>query len=430
VADSLCGPTREAENAAIRPGGQKDGREYPRARGGPLAARISGVPVQQATAAWLNSVGDALKEKLARVGLIDAMPVVTLGEAVEDYLARQSHLKPASRCVTEHALRSLLTFFSSTRRLDSIRPGDADDFARWLQSNGRSQKHKHHPPSLGSATVARRLTRIRSFFRDAQRRKLVTENPFAEIRLPTVADSSREAYVPVEVVERLIDAVPDSEFKLLLAMARYMGVRVPSEPFSMTWDCVDWERRLLRVPSPKTASQGRAYRVVPIFPPVMTHLERVFDAAEPGRVFIFDRLRQRESVKAAERGWWGAVNLRQRLLRWIARIGEQPWPRLWHSLRASAETDLVARFPIHVVTAWLGNTPKIALKHYLRITPADLERAVTEPWKDGPGLGFGAVPGTGRENSELNAKRVQANTTNGPLNGGTESGTAGSRATL
>lgn len=166
-------------------------------------------------------------------------------------------------------------------------------------------------------------------------------------------------------------------------MARYLGVRVPSEPFSMTWDCVDWQKRLLRVPSPKTASQGKPYRLVPIFPPVMPHLERLFDAAQPGQVFIFHRLRQRESVKAAERGWWQVVNLRQRLLRSIARIGGQPGSRLWHSPRASAETDLVARFPIHVFTAWLGNTPKIAIKHYLRVTPADFERAVREPWNGG-----------------------------------------------
>ena len=31
--------------------------------------------------------------------------------------------------------------------------------------------------------------------------------------------------------------------------------------------------------------------------------------------------------------------------------------------------------PIHVVTAWLGNTPRIALKHYLQVTDADFERA-------------------------------------------------------
>jgi|GEM_PF-3073303 len=82
------------------------------------------------------------------------------------------------------------------------------------------------------------------------------------------------------------------------------------------------------MPSPKTANQGEPYRVIPILSPALPYFERVFDAAEPEQVFIFHRLRQRESVKAAERGWWSSVNLRQRLLRLIARIAEQPWPRL------------------------------------------------------------------------------------------------------
>ena len=30
---------------------------------------------------------------------------------------------------------------------------------------------------------------------------------------------------------------------------------------------------------------------------------------------------------------------------------------------------------MHVVTAWLGNTPQIALKHYLQVTDADYEAA-------------------------------------------------------
>jgi len=348
-----------------------------------LAAKAAGLPIPQATAVWVAGIGDVLRDKLARAGLIDARPTATLGDAIADYLKRQMHLKPASRCVTEQALRSLLAFFSPTRRLDSITPGDADDFSRWLQTGGRSRKRMEQSPALRPATVARRLGRVRSFFRDAQRRKWIHENPFAEVRIPAVSDQSRDAYVPTEVVERLIEAAPEIEFKLLLAMARYLGVRVPSEPFSMTWDCVDWEHRLLRVPSPKTAAQGKAYRMTPIFPPVLPHLEAAFDAAEPGQVFIFHRLRQRESVKAAERGWWANVNLRQRLMRLITRIGEQPWPRLWHALRASAETDLVARFPIHVVTAWLGNTPRIALKHYLRVTADDNARAAEEPWKSG-----------------------------------------------
>lgn len=45
-------------------------------------------------------------------------------------------------------------------------------------------------------------------------------------------------------------------------------------------------------------------------------------------------------------------------------------------MRASRETELVsAGYPIHVVTAWLGNTPAIAQKHYLLTTEADFDRA-------------------------------------------------------
>ena len=37
-------------------------------------------------------------------------------------------------------------------------------------------------------------------------------------------------------------------------------------------------------------------------------------------------------------------------------------------MRSSRETELVERFPVHVVTAWLGNTPEIARRHYLQVT--------------------------------------------------------------
>ena len=55
--------------------------------------------------------------------------------------------------------------------------------------------------------------------------------------------------------------------------------------------------------------------------------------------------------------------------------GLKPWPRLFHAMRASRETELAKDDPIHVVTAWLGNTPRIAMKHYLQVTDDDFERA-------------------------------------------------------
>jgi len=60
----------------------------------------------------------------------------------------------------------------------------------------------------------------------------------------------------------------------------------------------------------------------------------------------------------------------------------EAWPRLFHALRASRETELAAEYPIHVVTAWLGNTPRIAMKHYLMATESDFQRAATRTKND------------------------------------------------
>ena len=73
---------------------------------------------------------------------------------------------------------------------------------------------------------------------------------------------------------------------------------------------------------------------------------------------------------------WKNANLRTRLWKTIKRVGLTPWPRLFHNMRASRETELVAQFPIQVVTAWLGNTPTIAMQHYLQVRDSDYEAAI------------------------------------------------------
>jgi hypothetical protein len=53
-----------------------------------------------------------------------------------------------------------------------------------------------------------------------------------------------------------------------------------------------------------------------------------------------------------------------------------PWPRPFHNLRASRETELAEKYSVQVVTDWLGNTPKIAMRHYLMTTDEHFEAAV------------------------------------------------------
>ena len=41
--------------------------------------------------------------------------------------------------------------------------------------------------------------------------------------------------------------------------------------------------------------------------------------------------------------------------------------------------ELATQYPLHVVRAWIGNTPRVARKHYLMVTDADFAKAAGEP---------------------------------------------------
>jgi len=59
----------------------------------------------------------------------------------------------------------------------------------------------------------------------------------------------------------------------------------------------------------------------------------------------------------------------------IKQAGVNRWPRLWHSLRATRQSELAEIYPAHVVSAWIGNTVDVAEKHYLMVTDEHFARA-------------------------------------------------------
>ena len=77
---------------------------------------------------------------------------------------------------------------------------------------------------------------------------------------------------------------------------------------------------------------------------------------------------------------WKNSNLRTEMTRLLRRAGVSGWPRLFHSMRASRQTELQREFPLHVVCSWLGNSPRIAQQSYLlprMISPRRQGRCVT-----------------------------------------------------
>jgi hypothetical protein len=53
--------------------------------------------------------------------------------------------------------------------------------------------------------------------------------------------------------------------------------------------------------------------------------------------------------------------------------------QLFQNLRCTRETELAEQFPLNGVTAWIGNSERVAARHYLQLTDAHLRHAVGEP---------------------------------------------------
>src|SRR4030095_1679802 len=71
------------------------------------------------------------------------------------------------------------------------------------------------------------------------------------------------------------------------------------------------------------------------------------------------------------------INLGPQLKRIIQRAGMKPWPKVWHNLRATRETELAESWPEHILCAWIANSRLVARKHYLQVTDEHFAQAAT-----------------------------------------------------
>lgn len=184
--------------------------------------------------------------------------------------------------------------------------------------------------------------------------------------------SLRQRFTDRDMVQRLLDAA-NPTWRTIIALARFGGLRCPSEVLSLEWRHVDGERGRMTVPSPKTERyDGKENRTIPLFPALRKHLEESFELAEPGQTHVIggDHL-----AKATRPTGWKSCNLRTTFGKLIKRAGLKPWPRLFHNLRSSRETELLEEFPVHVVALWMGHDAKVSLKHYAQTTDEHFERA-------------------------------------------------------
>ncbi len=101
---------------------------------------------------------------------------------------------------------------------------------------------------------------------------------------------------------------------------------------------------------------------MPLVPELLEMLESAYSDAPEGAEFILPTYSTHTSPAML-------------VLRACRAAGVDPWPRPFHAMRASCETDWAARFPLADVAEWLGHSRMVAARHYLRPTGATFAAA-------------------------------------------------------
>ena len=363
-----------------------------------LSAQLTGGSLDRETSTWIANLSKELRAKLEKVGLLEPLTPPpspkkeTMAEHIDEFILRAGKPnKPGTIAVWKQVKNNLIKHMPVGIELANVTKGHAKQFHENLKSR-----------KLAGLTVCKHVRIARQIFQDALEWKKISENPFSGIKA--------SASVPkcnVEVPRKTIDLILphcDQVWKTIIALSRYGGLRCPSEVLSLKWAHVDFEKNLLNIPEPKVEHhEGRGIRVCPLFPELREVLEATKALATGDDDYVVDKPIYRAAANTGE-GWKNA-NLRTQFLKIIGLAKVSSWPRLFHSMRASRQTELEREFPLHVVCAWLGNSPKIAQRSYLLVTSEDFQKAISTPQKSGTKSGTikgksGTISGTASVRTE------------------------------
>ena len=311
-------------------------------------AKCSKGTIDRQTAKWLADIGQVLHDKLSRCGLVESRSSTMLSDFMTEYLAdaKTADGRPAAKNTLKKwkQAQAVLAKYFGNRHLRDITHDDAVKFRRWLDSTalGENGKRTH----IGVAKM---------FFNAAKRRKLVDENPFEFQKASLVIDRSRDFFLTRDNTIKILNACPDNQWRLMIALWRFAGLR-KMEIFQLRWDHILWDQGKMLVTIPKTKHhEGKESRYVPIGD-ILPWLEvEVAEKAE-GSQRVITRFTETNE------------NLAKPFEKIIEAAGLTVWPKLIQNLRASCETEWLDRgTPAHVVAKWIGHSVKVQNDNYAQV---------------------------------------------------------------
>jgi integrase/recombinase XerC len=169
-----------------------------------------------------------------------------------DYLHHERGLSPRTRVAYK---RDLALFSEELSHLE------IDDLNRVNEHQVRGLVARLHRQGLGSRSLQRLLSAIRSFYRWLMKEGLAEHNPAAAVKAPK-ARKKLPATLDADTVTRLLDIKDDTPLairdKAIMELFYSSGLRL-SELAGLRWDQIDTSSGLITV-----TGKGNKTRVVPI----------------------------------------------------------------------------------------------------------------------------------------------------------------------
>ena len=281
-------------------------------------------------------------------------PRLKLSQLMEAYLKHcVLSNQPSTIDLKEDAYENLRSFLGNCYA-DAVTPEKIED---WMSSL-----------KISKTTINIKLRTVRSMFNWGVKRKLITDNPFANsgIQQFRVPDTDPEDYFTVTEIGKILQKlkIDDEQLWRLVFLALETGGRL-AELLALTGKDIDMEngRILFRGPTTKTGQR----RYVPLREQAVKMIEEWNIAAEE-KLFGW---KYANSASRKFRYLLEDLNIRK----------TSTGARSFHTLRHTyASHLLMSSVNIFIVSRWLGHSSvTVTEKHYGHLIPDTV--AVKLPWK-------------------------------------------------
>lgn len=311
-----------------------------------VASIETDTPLDKRTRSWLESANDDLKTRFAAAGLIHIKKQYTLQELFQLFVAKKSGVVKSTIVSYQISYKRLVRYFGKDKIVSSITKLAFTDFIQDLK--------EHYAETTVSTTI--RIVKI--LLNWAVEQELILKSPVVHIKNLKTVNYDREHFITIEEYKQVM-AQCSQDVRTALALYRIGGLR-KREAQLVTWDDVSFDKKRLRVPSPKTQRLGRSHRIIPLFPELEEELRK-----QP-------RHGERVLLHSSENYYY------QRIISATKKAGLVVWPKLIQNMRLSRATEINRDFGWIPESQWLGHTSSVAQKHYLRVTDEDYEKAVAK----------------------------------------------------